>query len=74
MPKRDVYAIILRTVEYRGDHSAEVERCFECDPNETVGDMLRRVASWGDGVYSLYDEICLKCVSSIHREAQDAEA
>lgn len=35
--------IMLHTVDYRGDHSADVCRCVEHKPGETVEDLCKRV-------------------------------
>lgn len=35
--------ILLRTSEYRGDHSADVARAFDPKPEETVEQLVKRV-------------------------------
>jgi len=41
--KEQKYVAELITEHYRGDHCADVRYPFTVDPNETVGDMLKRI-------------------------------
>lgn len=36
-------SVLLRTSEYRGDHSADVFRAYEVKPDETVTALLERL-------------------------------
>jgi hypothetical protein len=38
------YTITLATVENRGDHAADVQIAYEYDSDETVADLLHRIA------------------------------
>jgi len=36
-------SILLKTSEYRGDHSADITEAFIADPDETVAELITRL-------------------------------
>ena len=48
------------TSEYRGDHSADVYRLYEIEPDETVEKLVKRI-----GLKELSDSIELKIIQEV---------
>lgn len=46
-------AIVLRTIDYRGDHASDVELPIEYKPGETIDDLVERstigTSQWARG-------------------------
>lgn len=63
-------AILLRTAEYRGDHSADVTRIYDLIPGETVEELARRLFVSNPYTKTEHDWIEIRVVDTERANAQ----